>query len=72
MPHFAGVNEILHPYKAVLFPGLKGPKTHMNWACDAVDKYLPFTQKFKVLLSDPNDIVFLISDRTDFETNGWD
>lgn len=71
LPHFAGINEILHAYKAVPFPGLKGPQTHMIWACDAVDKYLPFTQKFKVLPSDPDDIVFLISDRTDFGTNGW-
>lgn len=71
LPHFAGINEILHAYKAVPFPGLKGPTTHMIWACDAVDKYLPFTQKFKVIPSDPDDIVFLISDRTDFGTNGW-
>ena len=69
--HFEACVNSLHSYHATPFvPASKAPKTHVIWACDAIDKHCE--PKFERMPDDPEGLKFLTAMRTDFGPCGWE
>ena len=69
--HFEACVNSLHSYYARPFvPASRAPKTHVIWACDAIDRHLE--PKFDRNANDPEGLKFLTEMRTDFSACGWE
>lgn len=72
LPHFLAFVDSLDLYRAKPFaPGMRKPKTSIIWARDGVckDETVPRPQMRE---SDPKEMKWLLNNRTDFSSNGWD
>ena len=72
LPHFLAFVDSLDKYRATAFPnGANAPETHIIWARDGVCK-LPTDPRPPMRADDPKEMKWLLNNRTDFSSNGWD
>ena len=71
LPHFLAFVDSLDRYRAVPFPRGHAPQTHLIWARDGVSKNPGDPRPF---MDDktPKEMKWLVNNRTDFSSNGWD
>ncbi|CAK3990765.1 polyketide synthase [Lecanosticta acicola] len=69
LPHFLAFIESLDTYRAVPFAPGTAPKTFAIWAADGVCKDKPMPE---LLATDPKEMKWILSNRSDFGPNGWD
>lgn len=71
LPHFLAFVDSLDRYRAVPFAAGHAPRTHIIWARDGVSKYpddpRPFMDE-----ETPKEMKWLVNNRTDFGSNGWE
>ena len=72
LPHFLAFVDSLDKYRAVPFlKGAKAPETHIIWARDGVCKD-DFSPRPPMRDDDPKEMKWLLNNRTDFSSNGWE
>jgi naphtho-gamma-pyrone polyketide synthase len=73
LPHFLAFVDSLDKYRAVPFAngGRNAPQTHIIWAKDGVCKN-PGDSRPKMRDDDPKEMKWLLNNRTDFSSNGWE
>lgn len=72
MDHFQAVNENLRHYNATpLTPG-HSPKTYLIWAARGTDNLAGFQDRHLLTPQEDEDLGFLMDDKTDFSTRGWE
>lgn len=72
MDHFQAVNENLRSYTAQpLTPG-HSPKTYLVWAARGTDNLAGFQDRHLLTPAESEDLGFLMDDKTDFSTRGWE
>lgn len=72
LPHFLAFVDSLDKYRAVPFPARGNtPQTHILWARDGVCKNASDPRP-PMHEDDPKEMKWLLNNRTDFGTNGWD
>ena len=72
MDHFKAVNENLRGFVAEPMPRGKTPKTYMVWAAKGTDNLAAFPGRHLLTKAESDDLGFLMDDKTDFGTRGWD
>ena len=72
MDHFKAVNENLRGYNARPLPRDKIPKTYLAWAAQGTDNLKGFTGRHLLTDEENADLGFLMDDKTDFGTRGWE
>ena len=71
LPHFLAFVDSLDLYRAKPFARGRGPPTRLIWAHDGVCKS-PESPRPEVREDDPKEMLWLLNNRTDFGSNGWD
>ena len=71
LPHFLAFVDSLDLYKAKPFELGRGPPTRLVWARDGVCKY-PESPRPEMRDDDPKEMKWLLNNRTDFGSNGWE
>ena len=71
IPHFLSFVDSLDRYRARAFAPGTGPKTHIIWAKDGVCKF-PDSPRPEMRADDPREMKWLLNNRTDLSSNGWD
>ena len=71
LPHFLAFVDSLDLYKAKPFELGRGPPTRLVWAKDGVCKY-PESPRPEMGDDDPKEMKWLLNNRTDFGSNGWE
>ena len=71
LPHFLAFVDSLDRYRAVPFPPGHAPRTHLIWARDGVSKF-PDDPRPYMDEKTPKEMKWLINNRTDFGSNGWE
>jgi len=72
MDHFQMVNNNLRGFIANPMPPGKSPKTYLVWAAQGTDNLAGFTGRHLLTPEENRDIGFLMDNKTDFTTRGWD
>jgi naphtho-gamma-pyrone polyketide synthase len=72
MDHFQAVNNTLRGFVAQpMAPGMS-PKTYLVWAAKGTDNLAGFTGRHLLTAQENEDLGFLMDDKTDFSTRGWE
>ena len=71
LPHFLAFVDSLDRYRAVPFPSGHAPQTHLIWARDGVSKH-PDDPRPYMDDKTPKEMKWLVNNRTDFSSNGWE
>ena len=71
LPHFLAFVDSLDLYRAKPFAKGQSPQTHIIWARDGVCKF-PNSPRPEMREDDPREMKWLLNNRTDFGSNGWD
>ena len=71
LPHFLAFVDSLDRYRAVPFQPGHAPQTHLIWARDGVSKN-PDDPRPYMDDKTPREMKWLVNNRTDFSSNGWD
>ena len=71
VPHFRSTISALDKYRPVAMPPNKVPKTFAVWSRDGVCGN-PEDPKLPLQADDPKSMRWLLDNRTDFGSNGWD
>lgn len=71
IPHFLAFVDSLDKYRVKPFAPGRGPKTSIIWAQDGVCKN-PGDPRPEPRGDDPREMNWLLNNRTDFGSNGWD
>ena len=71
IPHFLAFVDALDKYRVRPFAPGHGPTTYMVWAEDGVCKN-PGDPRPEPRADDPREMKWLLNNRTDFGSNGWD
>ena len=71
LPHFLAFIDSLDRYRAKPFVHKHAPKTYIIWARDGVCKH-PNDPRPAMGANDPKEMKWLLNNRTDFGSNGWD
>ena len=72
MDHFKAVNESLRGYNAAPLPKGKSPKTYLAWAAKGTDNLAGFPYRHLLTPEESEDLGFLMDDKSDFSTRGWE
>ena len=72
MDHFKAVNENLRGFVATPMPRGKTPKTYMVWAAKGTDNLAAFPGRHLLTKVESDDLGFLMDDKTDFGSRGWE
>ena len=72
MDHFKAVNENLRWYNASPLPRGRSPKTYLVWAARGTDNLAAFPGRHLLTPEESADLGFLMDDKTDFGTKGWE
>lgn len=72
MDHFKAVNENLRWYTASPLPKGRSPKTFLAWAAKGTDNLAAFPGRHLLTPEEDADLGFLMDDKTDFGTKGWE
>ena len=72
MDHFQAVNANLRGFVATPMPRGKCPKTYMVWAAKGTDNLAAFPGRHLLTQAESDDLGFLMDDKTDFGTRGWE
>lgn len=72
MDHFKAVNENLRWYTAQPLPAGHSPKTYLIWAARGTDNLAAFPGRHLLTPAESEDLGFLMDDKTDFGTKGWE
>ena len=72
MDHFKAVNENLRWYTATPLPKGRSPKTYLAWAAKGTDNLAAFPGRHLLTPAESEDLGFLMDDKTDFGTKGWE
>lgn len=72
MDHFKAVNANLRTFTAKPLPSGRSPKTFMAWAARGTDNLAGFTGRHLLTDEENADLGFLMDDKTDFGTRGWE
>lgn len=72
MDHFKAVNENLRWYTASPLPAGSSPKTYLAWAAKGTDNLAGFPGRHLLTEAEDKDLGFLMDDKTDFGTKGWE
>ena len=72
MDHFKAVNENLRWYNASPLPRGRSPKTYLVWAARGTDNLAAFPDRHLLTPEESADLGFLMDDKTDFGTKGWE
>ena len=72
MDHFKAVNANLRGFVAEPMPMGQTPKTYMVWAAKGTDNLAAFPGRHLLTKAESDDLGFLMDDKTDFGTRGWD
>ena len=72
MDHFKAVNENLRRYTANPLPRGHCPKTYLAWAAKGTDNLAAFPGRHLLTPEESADLGFLMDDKTDFGTRGWE
>ena len=72
MDHFKAVNENLRWYNASPLPRGRSPKTYLVWAARGTDNLAAFPGRHLLTAEESADLGFLMDDKTDFGTKGWE
>lgn len=72
MDHFKAVNENLRWYTATPLPTGHSPKTYLVWAAKGTDNLAAFPGRHLLTPAENADLGFLMDDKTDFGTKGWE
>lgn len=71
LPHFLAFVDSLDRYRAVPYIPGHAPQTHLIWARDGVSKH-PDDPRPRMDEQTPKEMKWLINNRTDFGSNGWE
>lgn len=71
VPHFLAFVDSLDLYRATPFAPGQAPPTRLIWARDGVCKF-PDSPRPEISDNDPKEMKWLLNNRTDFGSNGWD
>jgi len=72
MDHFKAVNANLRGYNARPLPRGQCPKTYLAWAAQGTDNLAGFTGRHLLTDEENADLGFLMDNKTDFGTRGWE
>lgn len=72
MDHFKAINENLRWYNANPLPRGHSPKTYLAWAAKGTDNLAAFPGRHLLTRAESEDLGFLMDDKTDFGTRGWE
>lgn len=72
MDHFKAVNANLRGYNAKPLPRGQCPKTYLAWAAQGTDNLAGFTGRHLLTDEENADLGFLMDNKTDFGTRGWE
>lgn len=72
MDHFKAVNENLRWYTATPLPRGRSPKTYLVWVAKGTDNLAAFPGRAALTPQENVDLGFLMDDKTDFGTRGWE
>lgn len=72
MDHFHAVNKNLRGFVAQPMPPGKAPKTYLVWAAQGTDNLAGFTGRHLLTPEENRDLGFLMDDKTDFTSRGWE
>lgn len=72
MDHFKAVNENLRWYNASPLPQGHSPTTYLVWAARGTDNLAAFPDRHLLTPEESADLGFLMDDKTDFGTKGWE
>ena len=72
MDHFKAVNENLRWYTAAPLPRGRSPKTYLIWVAKGTDNLAAFPGRAALTAQENLDLGFLMDDKTDFGTRGWE
>ena len=72
MDHFKAVNENLRWYNASPLPRGRSPKTYLVWAARGTDNLAAFPGRHLLTPEESADLGFLMDDKSDFGTKGWE
>ena len=72
MDHFQKVNENLRDYTARPLTAGRSPKTYLVWAARGTDNLAGFQDRHLLTKEESEDLGFLMDDKTDFGTRGWE
>lgn len=72
MDHFKAVNENLRGYTARPLPPGSCPKPYLVWAAQGTDNLAGFNGRHLLTAEENADLGFLMDNKTDFGTRGWE
>lgn len=72
MDHFQAVNNNLRGFNANPMPPGRSPRTYLVWAAQGTDNLAGFTGRHLLTPEENRDLGFLMDDKVDFTTRGWE